>query len=120
MKKRTALMAPVAMAILVGVTAACGGGGTSQPAATQAPAAATQAPASTTGGTPAGQAVFQQNCNSCHPGGNQGTGPAIKGRPVDRVKNQVRKGGDGMPAFSASQISDQELNDLAAYVASLK
>lgn len=30
------------------------------------------------------------------------------------------RGGGGMPAFSASQISDQQLNDLAAYVGSLK
>ena len=110
MGKKAALVASVAMGLIISLAAARGGGGAAQPTAGGQAA----------GNASAGQAVFQQNCNSCHPGGDRGSGPAIKGRPADGVKNQVRKGGGGMPAFSASQISDQQLNDLAAYVASLK
>lgn len=111
MEKKTTLVASVAMGLMVSLAAACGGGGGAQP---------TTGGAQAGGNASAGQAVFQQNCNSCHPGGNQGTGPAVKGRAADAVTKKVRAGGGGMPAFSASQISDQQLNDLAAYVGTLK
>jgi mono/diheme cytochrome c family protein len=70
----------------------------------------------------AGQAVFQQNCNACHPNGNAGVGPALRGKNLSaqQITNRVRNGGGGMPAFSTSQISDQQLADLVAYVQSLK
>lgn len=107
---------------------------TSAPTATSAPAAtkpaASPAATSPAGGTPtpaggnvaAGQTVFQQSCNSCHPNGNAGVGPALRGKNLsaDRITTQVRNGGGGMPAFSSSQIGDQQLNDLVAYVQSLK
>lgn len=74
------------------------------------------------GGIAAGQAVFQQNCNGCHPSGNKGAGPQLKGGniPPERVQQMVRTGGAVMPAFPATQISDQQLADLVAYVQSLK
>ncbi len=111
------------------VVVACG------PSATPTPAAAPTkgpAPASTVAATPgaaapgkvgspeSGKAVFEANCNGCHPGGNKGNGPDIRGKSADVVKNKVRNGGGGMPQFSQSQISDQQLTDVAAYVNSLK
>lgn len=104
------------------------------PAATTAPAApaATKpaAPAATTGAAApakagdvaAGQTVFQQNCNGCHPGGAAGVGPELKGRnlPDDRIRTQVRNGRGQMPPFPESKVSEQQLTDLAAYVQSLK
>lgn len=137
--------------LIVAVVAACGGPA-AQPAATTAPAkpaattapaapaattapaapAATKpaAPAATTGATApakagdvaAGQTVFQQNCNGCHPGGAAGVGPELKGRnlPDDRIRTQVRNGRGQMPPFPESKVSEQQLTDLAAYVQSLK
>lgn len=74
------------------------------------------------GGAADGQAVFQQNCNSCHPNGNAGVGPALAGRDdltEDRIRMQVRQGGGGMPAFPESQISDDQLEALVEYVEGL-
>lgn len=90
---------------------------TKAPAASPVPGAS---PAAAGVGDPArGKAVFDANCNGCHPGGRAGTGPDIRGTNPDKVKQQVRNGGQRMPAFPPSQISEQQLNDLSAYVNSL-
>ncbi len=90
-----------------------------KPAAT---AAATAAAAAAKGDVTAGKAVFDQSCNSCHPNGGQGAGPTLRGKNLQatRIQTIVRNGGGGMPAFSASQISDQQLTNLVAYVQSLQ
>ena len=92
------------------------------PAATAAPPASASAAPSGAGDVTAGKAVFDQNCNACHPGGDRGAGPALRGKNLAaaRITRQVRNGGGSMPAFSTSQISDQQLNNLIAYVDSLK
>lgn len=84
------------------------------------PALPTTAAPAAGGNAAAGQAVFTANCNACHPNGQKGVGPDIRGASVNEVKRQVRNGGGSMPAFTASQISDTQLSDLAAYVSSLK
>lgn len=84
---------------------------------------ATPAPGGAAGGNAsADQAVFQQNCGGCHPGGNQGVGPALRGRNLqaDLVSTTVRQGRGAMPPFSPGQISDQQLANLSAYVQSLR
>jgi len=125
MKKRLALLVLTMVATMLAVSA-CGGGAA---APTTAPAAATKPPAAqpvatqpaAAGNAAAGKVVFDQNCNSCHPNGGSGAGPALKGKNLSaqRIENQVRRGGGGMPAFSTSQISDQQLQDLVAYIQSL-
>ncbi|MHB0869239.1 MAG: c-type cytochrome [Chloroflexota bacterium] len=138
MERKMALLFAAALLPILAMVSACGGGTTptptaAKPAATTVPAAAkpaATAPASTAatpsgaaqGSVAAGQAVFNQNCNGCHPGGDRGNGPALKGRnpSAETIRNQVRNGGGGMPAFSQSRISDQQLTDLVAYVQSLK
>jgi hypothetical protein len=69
----------------------------------------------------AGEVVFMQNCNKCHPGGEGGLGPAINNKPVPTfVKRfQVRHGLGVMPGFSDQEISDQELDNLMAYLKAL-
>lgn len=138
MTRRIALLFAAVLVPAVVIVSACGGGTTpaptaAKPAATTAPAAAK--PAATTsastaatpsgaaqGNVAAGQAVFSQNCNGCHPGGDRGNGPALKGRNLsaDAIRNKVQNGGGGMPVFPQSQISDQQLTHLVAYVQSLK
>jgi mono/diheme cytochrome c family protein len=54
----------------------------------------------------------QTGCSGCH-GANAegGTGPALAGQvpPYDKFRQIVREGADRMPAYSADQISDAEL-----------
>ena len=71
-------------------------------------------------GTSTGSAAFQQYCAACHGGNGQGTayGPNIQGEGGD-VHEMVREGGDGMPAFSPSVISDSTLGSIANYVSGL-
>lgn len=87
-----------------------------------APTAAATSGAAATGDVAAGKTVYDQYCNSCHPNGQKGAGPAIAGGtlPASRIQSQVRNGGGGMPAFPATQISDQQMTNLVAYVLSLK
>ncbi|MCL4535591.1 MAG: c-type cytochrome [Bacteroidetes bacterium] len=100
-----------------------------KPTAASTAASSTPAPAAT-GGTAnaqAGQAVFQKFCQGCHPGGNKGFGPALKGPDFqqkfpgdDALAALIRKGEGSMPAFSPAQIDDAALADLIAYIRSLK
>lgn len=58
-------------------------------------------------------AAFAENCASCH--GERGEGTA-QGRSLtgyeggaDSFRNQVRSGGDGMPAFDSATYSESDL-----------
>lgn len=107
----------VAAPLLAGlILVACASGG--------APAASSATSSAGGGNATAGKAVFDSNCTGCHPGGKAGVGPSlvgIVGRLAQAgVTRQVREGGSEMPAFSASQISDQQLSDLIAYLGTLK
>jgi mono/diheme cytochrome c family protein len=71
-----------------------------------------------------GKALYaSKGCAICHGPKGQGTAaapPLNEGHSPEEVKAQVRNPKGKMPAFSPSQISDAELEDLAAFVASLK
>ncbi|MHB1006907.1 MAG: c-type cytochrome [Chloroflexota bacterium] len=71
--------------------------------------------------TPAqiGAALFAVYCNSCHPSGQAGIGPKVTGIPVDRVAQKIRSGGGGMPTFNASELSDEQLAAVVAYIATM-
>lgn len=68
-----------------------------------------------------GEQVFLSNCNGCHPGGGAGIGPALNNRPIPEslVRSQVRNGRGIMPAFPRDRITDEQLDELVAYVAAL-
>ncbi len=74
-----------------------------------------------TGDAAAGATVFADNCAGCHgvdgTGGNGG--PDLTAIPSAKdaatVTKQVQNGGGGMPAFKG-QLSDQEIQDVTAYV----
>jgi cytochrome c551 len=73
------------------------------------------------GDAAAGEAVFTQNCGSCHTleeAGTTGTtGPNLDDVTLDAgaVATQVENGGGGMPAFSG-QLSEEEIANVAAFV----
>jgi mono/diheme cytochrome c family protein len=78
------------------------------------------------GDATAGQAVFAQTCNRCHPNANAGMGPMLYGaqfasRYPDNtgVAAVIRRGKGGMPAFSTAQLSDQDMADVIAYLRGL-
>jgi mono/diheme cytochrome c family protein len=68
--------------------------------------------------TVGGEAVFQQFCNGCHPGGNEGRGPALvnENEPAAEVREQVREGGGQMPGFGEDRIDAMQLEALLAYL----
>jgi mono/diheme cytochrome c family protein len=70
----------------------------------------------------AGQQVFMRNCYQCHPGGGAGLGPSLndKGLPGFAIRTQVRNGFGAMPAFDDKRISDQDLENVVAYLKALR
>jgi mono/diheme cytochrome c family protein len=106
-----------AVALLALALAGCGGDDDEE--AEQPPAATT---AETGGGDEAsGEAVFTENCATCHTlaaAGTSGTvGPNLDELKPDMstVEEQVRNGGGGMPAFEG-QLSDAQIMAVAKYV----
>jgi ubiquinol-cytochrome c reductase cytochrome c subunit len=73
-----------------------------------------------------GEQLFDENCAACH--GWAGAGGIMFDRPVPKITEAtptkvgeaVRSGPAEMPLFGPRQISTAELNDLDAYIQSLK
>ena len=115
------LAGPFVLLIMVTVVAlgaaGCGGGD-------DAGAADTTTTEETAGGgtTPVGREVFVASCGSCHTladaGTSGATGPNLDDLSPSKetVEVQVRNGGGGMPAFEG-QLSDEEIQEVATYVA---
>ena len=107
---RTLLVAVVAFGVVTayGITARAQGG------------------AAPTGNAEAGKAVFafgNTSCSNCHGTNGEGAfGPALAGRvdlSYDRFKSYVRNPAGRMPAYVDSELTDQEIADLAAYFSSI-
>lgn len=56
-----------------------------------------------------GQKYFQVKCNSCHPSGGQGAGPALIGKPVPGPLKKSSSGG-------RHNVPDAEFDSLLAYL----
>lgn len=65
-----------------------------------------------------GRQIFMDHCHQCHTGGQGAVGPSINDKllPGFLIHLQVRAGLGAMPGFSEKQISDNELDDLIAYL----
>ncbi len=63
-----------------------------------------------------------KGCAACHGQNAEGTSiaPALPGHNEQMVKNQVRNPRFQMPAFGLSQVSDEELDEIAAFIANLE
>ncbi len=82
--------------------------------------AATQGGSVTQGDATYGGSLWAQSaCVGCHGVDAQGStgGPALANTPLSLrdVTHIVRRGGPGMPKYPASQISDQDLQDMYAW-----
>jgi mono/diheme cytochrome c family protein len=63
---------------------------------------------------------FAQGCNLCH--GATGNAPANLSLPLGggpEATRAIRQGRPGMPQYSTVQLSDAELGDLHAYLATI-
>lgn len=72
-----------------------------------------------------GQQIFMRSCNTCHPGGSKGMGPALdqlgEHFPGDQqLKSFIRKGKGLMPAQPPEILNDKELDNLTDYLRALK
>jgi cytochrome c6 len=82
----------------------------------------TPPPAGGAGDPAAGKQIFVDNCGSCHTLADAGTtgsiGPNLDEAqpPVERAVDRVTNGAGVMPSF-ADTLSEQQIQDVAAYVA---
>jgi mono/diheme cytochrome c family protein len=78
------------------------------------------------GNVVAGLKTFRQQCQACHPslGKVAGVGPNLTNSPnagdPKYIRNNVRNGKSPMPSFPSNQISDTDLENLVAYIASIR
>jgi mono/diheme cytochrome c family protein len=69
-----------------------------------------------------GKVVFQQQCDRCHPGGEGGLGPSLNDKPLPAflMKTQVRAGLGAMPGVAEDRVSQEQMDDLIAYIKALR
>ncbi len=111
--KITAILASLIILLL-----ACGG-----PTSTNTPEpVATSIPVQAEPSRSVGQALFiAKGCAACHGQNAEGSqiAPALPGHSEETVKRQVRNPRFQMPAFTEGQVTDEELQVIALYIASL-
>lgn len=71
--------------------------------------------------TDKGSEVFAQFCDDCHPDGEEDVGPSLVDNPLPpaALRKQVREGSGKMRPFSTGRISDDDLEALLAYLATI-
>jgi ubiquinol-cytochrome c reductase cytochrome c subunit len=80
----------------------------------------------TAGDAARGMQLYMENCAACHGAGGSGgilfdrPVPKVTGATPTQVGEAIRVGPAEMPVFGAHQVSPAEVNDIAAYVQSLK
>jgi cytochrome c553 len=62
-----------------------------------------------------------EGCVTCHglEGRGAPVGPAIVGQDIKTITQRLRQGPGGMPQFSPDGLTDQEIADITAYLASM-
>ncbi len=104
--------------------AACGSADEAAPTTPAAPSTTVMAsPTTPPASSPAqagfdAAALFAANCAGCHDAdGSGGSGPDLRGEDdVPGIAGQIRTGDGAMPSF-AGELTDAEIDALAAYVA---
>lgn len=122
---RAQLGAGLLLIVSVGSGVGCGGGGAS---------AETVDGEGTSGGESAqyegpitstdverGTERFETFCGGCHPGGQEDVGPSLIAEPHSpaRIRQQIREGSAQMRPFSATRLSDADMETILAYMATI-
>jgi cytochrome c5 len=100
-----------------------GCGGTSQPSAGKtAGGEATQyeGPIASTDSAH-GKELFGTFCDDCHPNGESDVGPSLIETPHTpaRIRQQIREGSGKMPPFTEKKLSNDDVEALLAYLATI-
>ncbi|WP_017733689.1 c-type cytochrome [Nafulsella turpanensis] len=66
-----------------------------------------------------GQVLYMEYCQKCHPDGEAGLGPSVYYVPDFAKRFQVRHGVGAMPEFDETEVSDEELDKIIAYLRAL-
>lgn len=68
-----------------------------------------------------GRILFMATCHKCHPSGGSGLAGGINKIPFKFLKRfQARHGLGVMPSFTEREISDEQLDDILAYLQALR
>jgi mono/diheme cytochrome c family protein len=69
-----------------------------------------------------GQLLYARYCDTCHPGGAGGLGPALANKPLPgaAMRLQIRKGVGAMPAFPEEVLGDAEVEAIVDFVNALQ
>ena len=112
------------VAIGLGLTA-CGGSGGSveepSPEGSSGGESAGYEGAITSTDVAQGKELFATHCDDCHPGGEEDVGPSLIADPHTpaRIRQQIREGSGKMRPFPEKRISNEDLEALLAYLASI-
>ena len=108
----------------MGVLVAVGcGGGASKPegeSSSGGEAAAYEGPISSTDSAH-GKEVFANFCDDCHPDGAADVGPSLieHAHTPAKIRQQIREGSGKMRPFSEKRLSNDDMEALLAYLATL-
>ncbi|WP_224995830.1 cytochrome c [Cesiribacter sp. SM1] len=69
-----------------------------------------------------GKVLYDRYCNTCHPGGSSGLGPALNNKPLPGflIRYQIRHGLGVMPAFSKEVIPPEDSKKIVAYMKAVR
>lgn len=68
-----------------------------------------------------GKELFSANCDDCHPGGEEDVGPSLIAEPhtPPKIRQQIREGSGKMRPFSEKRLSNDDIEAILAYLASI-
>lgn len=68
-----------------------------------------------------GKEVFASFCDDCHPDGGEDVGPSLIADPHSppRLRQQIREGSGKMRPFSEKRLSNDDMEAVLAYLASI-
>lgn len=71
-----------------------------------------------------GEQIFMRSCNTCHPSGREGMGPALDKTTEHYPQDEalialLRKGKGTMPGNPKNTLDDQEMHNLIVYLRGL-
>jgi mono/diheme cytochrome c family protein len=68
-----------------------------------------------------GKEVFDNFCGDCHPDGGEDVGPSLIATPHTpaKLRQQIREGGGKMRPFSEKRLSNEDMESVLAWLASV-